>query len=50
MVNHYYFYCVDREFGPFFINFPYNAKEQGKNNFGEDLKMLPPALCRWSGN
>jgi hypothetical protein len=30
MVNHYYFYCVDREFGPFFIKFcsyfPYNAK------------------------
>ncbi len=21
MVNHYYFYCVDREFGPFFIKF-----------------------------
>ncbi len=30
MVNHYYFYCVDREFGPFFLKFcsyfPYNAK------------------------
>jgi hypothetical protein len=30
MVNHYYFYCVDQEFGPFFIKFcsyfPYNAK------------------------
>lgn len=30
MVNHYYFYCVDKEFGPFFIKFcsyfPYNAK------------------------
>jgi hypothetical protein len=30
MVNHYYFYCVDREFGPFFIKFcsyfPYSAK------------------------
>jgi hypothetical protein len=30
MVNHYYFYGVDREFGPFFIKFgsyfPYNAK------------------------
>jgi hypothetical protein len=30
MVNHYYFYCVDRDFGPFFIKFcsyfPYNAK------------------------
>ena len=30
MVNYYYFYCVDREFGPFFIKFcsyfPYNAK------------------------
>jgi hypothetical protein len=29
-VNHYYFYCVDRDFGPFFIKFcsyfPYNAK------------------------
>jgi hypothetical protein len=30
MVNHYYFYCVDAEFGPFFIKFcsyfPYNAR------------------------
>src|SRR5580698_969196 len=30
MVNHFYIYCVDREFGPFFLKFctyfPYNAK------------------------
>lgn len=30
MVNHYYFYCLDREFGPFFLKFcsyfPYNAR------------------------
>jgi len=30
MVNHYYWYCVDAEFGPFFLKFasyfPYNAK------------------------
>jgi hypothetical protein len=30
MVNHYYFYCVDKDFGPFFIKFcsyfPYTAK------------------------
>ena len=30
MINHYYFYCVDEEFGPFFLKFysyfPYNAK------------------------
>jgi hypothetical protein len=30
MVNHYYFYCVDGDFGPFFVKFcsyfPYNAK------------------------
>lgn len=30
MVNHYYFYCVDRDFGPFFVKFcsyfPYNAR------------------------
>ena len=29
-VNHYYFYCVDENFGPFFLKFcsyfPYNAK------------------------
>lgn len=29
-VNHYYFYCLDEEFGPFFLKFcsyfPYNAK------------------------
>lgn len=29
-VNHYYFYCVDRDFGPFFVKlcsyFPYNGK------------------------
>ena len=31
MVNHYYFYCVDADFGPFFLKFcsyyPYNAKQ-----------------------
>ena len=30
MVNHYYFYCIDENFGPFFLKFctyfPYNAK------------------------
>lgn len=30
MVNHYYFYCVDSDFGPFFLKFcsyfPYNAQ------------------------
>jgi hypothetical protein len=30
LVNHYYFYCVDENFGPFFLkfcsSFPYNAK------------------------
>jgi len=30
MVNHYYCYCVDEDFGPFFLKFcsyfPYNAK------------------------
>lgn len=30
LVNHYYFYCLDRDFGPFFIKFcsyfPHNAK------------------------
>jgi hypothetical protein len=30
VVNHYYFYCLDRDFGPFFLKFcsyfPYNAK------------------------
>jgi hypothetical protein len=30
LVNHYYFYCVDKDFGPFFIKFcsyfPYNAR------------------------
>ena len=30
LVNHYYFYCIDRDFGPFFLKFcsyfPYNAK------------------------
>jgi hypothetical protein len=30
MVNHYYFYCLDEDFGPFFLKFcsyfPYNAK------------------------
>ena len=30
MINHYYFYCVDRDFGPFFVKFcsyfPYNGK------------------------
>lgn len=30
LVNHYYFYCIDRDFGPFFLKFcsyfPYNGK------------------------
>ena len=30
MVNHFYIYCVDRDFGPFFLKFsmysPYHAK------------------------
>jgi len=30
MVNHYYFYCIDRDFGPFFLKFcsyfPYTAR------------------------
>lgn len=30
LVNHYYFYCVDKDFGPFFLKFcsyfPYNAR------------------------
>jgi hypothetical protein len=30
VINHFYFYCVDCDFGPFFIKFcsyfPYNAK------------------------
>ena len=27
MGNHYYFYCVDQDFGPFFLKFcSYNAK------------------------
>jgi len=30
MVNHFYFYCVDADFGPFFLKFcsyfPFNAK------------------------
>src|SRR6202007_2541189 len=30
LVNHYYFYCLDRNFGPFFLKFcsyfPYNSK------------------------
>lgn len=30
LVNHYYFYCIDRDFGPFFLKFcsyfPYNVK------------------------
>src|SRR6201987_4306044 len=30
LVNHYYFYCLDRDFGPFFLKFcsyfPYNGK------------------------
>ena len=36
MVNHYYFYCVDEDFGPFFLKFcsyfPYNAKICLKGN------------------
>jgi hypothetical protein len=35
LVNHYYVYCVDRDFGPFFIKFasyfPYNAKICGSS-------------------
>lgn len=36
LVNHYYFYCVDENFGPFFLKFcsyfPYNAKLCGNGH------------------
>ena len=38
LVNHYYFYCVDKDFGPFFVKFcsyfPYNGKCCLKGNEG----------------
>ena len=46
MVNHFYCYCLDREFGPFFLKFcsyfPYNAKlclnghEYAKRQLGQE--------------
>src|SRR3982751_924129 len=46
MVNHFYIYCVDRDFGPFFLKFstyfPYNAKlclnghEYAKRQLGQE--------------
>ena len=43
MVNHYYFYCVDEDFGPFFLKFcsyfPYNGKLCINGN--EYLKRQP---------
>ena len=44
MVNHYYFYCVDDDFGPFFIKFcsyfPYNAKLCLLTELREESSML----------
>ena len=46
MVNHFYCYCLDRDFGPFFLKFcsyfPYNAKlclnghEYAKGQLGKE--------------
>jgi hypothetical protein len=53
LVNHYYFYCVDEDFGPFFLQFcsyfPYNAKlclnghEYAKRQLDRE-KITYPAL------
>ena len=44
MVNHFYFYCVDDDFGPFFIKFcsyfPYNAKLCLLTELREESSML----------
>ena len=46
MVNQYYFYCVDEDFGPFFLKFcsyfPYNAKlcDSSSSLVGADLIPL----------
>ena len=48
MVNQYYFYCVDRDFGPFFIKigsyFPYNGRRSGPTSSATLAR--PPSGCK----
>jgi len=55
MVNHFYVYCVDRDFGPFFLKFctyfPYNANATRKTvllmqrpAYGRGIDPLPVPL------
>jgi hypothetical protein len=59
LVNHYYFYCIDEDFGPFFLKFcsyfPYNAKlclngheylKQQLEQKGSPTKPWRTASCR----
>lgn len=59
MVNHFYFYCYDVNFGPFFIKFctyfPYNAKLCINGNARHEASRIPsgderapPPGCRSS--
>jgi hypothetical protein len=51
LVNHYYFYCVDADFGPFFIKFcsyfPYNAKIWLLWIFLHKQHYAPPRVMSW---
>jgi hypothetical protein len=50
MVNHFYFYCVDADFGPFFLKFcsyfPFNAKLCINGQYAERPAMPHEAETR----
>jgi hypothetical protein len=54
VVNQYYFYCVDADFGPFFLKFssyfPYNAKLclNGHEYVKRQLERRASAMRRWT--
>ena len=54
MVNHYYWYCWDRDFGPFFLKFcsyfPYNAKLclNGHEYAKQQLRQKKSSSRRWT--
>jgi hypothetical protein len=40
MVNHYYFYCVDDDFGPFFLNWTVSGSRPGVWRFSRMFSLL----------
>jgi hypothetical protein len=51
LVNHFYFYCVDAEFGPFLLKFcsyfPYNAKLCLNGHEADPVESLAEISPEW---